>query len=321
MVVLVTGGAGYIGSHTCKALKAAGFTPVTYDNLSTGHRSAVKWGPLVVGDLFDKDQLNKVFQEYTPIAVLHFAASALVVESMTSPGKYYENNVYGSLNLLEAMRQNNVPYLVFSSTCATYGNPQFTPITEEHPQHPINPYGRSKLMVEHMIHDYNRVYDSKSVILRYFNAAGADRTAEIGEDHTPETHIIPSIIEVARGQRKEIVVYGTDFPTKDGSAVRDYIHVEDLARAHVSALKWLISNNQSTCINLGTGSGYSVLEMIQAVQNLSKTKISVRFEKRREGEPSHLIADHAKAKQLLNWTPEVSLVPILVETAWKWHHR
>lgn len=315
MTVLVTGGAGYIGSHACKALKQAGFNPVTFDNLSTGHTHFVKWGPLVIGDLRNQKRLVEVMKEYQPIGVLHFAASALVIESMHNPGKYYENNVYGSLNLLEAMRQAHVPLLVFSSTCATYGNPQFSPMTEDHPQIPINPYGKSKLMVEQMIRDY----PVKSMILRYFNAAGADFSGQIGEDHTPETHIIPSIIEVARNLRKEIVVYGTDFPTPDGSAIRDYIHVEDLARAHVSALQYLIASHKGECINLGTGQGHSVLEMIREVEKVSKTIIPIRFEKKRDGEPSHLVADYKKAEKILNWTPRVSTVSAIVESAWNWH--
>ncbi|HSX13720.1 MAG TPA: UDP-glucose 4-epimerase GalE [Chlamydiales bacterium] len=316
MAILVTGGAGYIGSHACKALKHAGFTPIVYDNLSTGHRSFVKWGPLVIGDLRDLNRFRQTLQEYKPIGVLHFAASALVIESMQHPGKYYENNVYGTLNLLEAMREK-VPYLVFSSTCATYGNPVFSPITEEHPQIPINPYGRSKLMVEQMIRDY----PMNSVLLRYFNAAGADFDAEVGEDHNPETHIIPSIIEVAMGKRKEIVVYGTDFPTPDGSAIRDYIHVEDLANAHVSALQYLIEKNPSTYMNLGTGKGYSVLEMIREVEKVSKTTIPVRFEKKRAGEPSHLVASYKKAQEILKWEPRFSTLPEIIESAWNWHNR
>lgn len=320
-IILVTGGAGYIGSHTCKALATIGLIPVTYDNLSTGHKQAVKWGPLVIGDLRDRKQLDLAFKQYKPKGVLHFAASALVIESMTNPGKYYDNNVSGSISLLEAMIENHVPHLVFSSTCATYGHPQFSPITEDHPQNPINPYGRSKLMVEQIIRDFENVHNLHSVCLRYFNAAGADHESEIGEDHTPETHILPSAIEAALRKRKELVVYGTDFPTQDGSAVRDYIHVEDLAKAHVSALQWLFTNNRSTCINLGTGVGSTVLEILRAVEAISKTKIEVRFEKKREGEPSHLIADNKKAKELIDWTPQRSSLSQLVETAWKWHTR
>jgi UDP-arabinose 4-epimerase len=318
--ILVTGGAGYIGSHTCKALANVGLIPVTYDNLSTGHPYAVKWGPLVIGDLRDRKQLDLAFKQYKPKGVLHFAASALVIESMTNPGKYYNNNVSGSISLLETMVENQVPHLVFSSTCATYGHPQFSPITEEHPQNPINPYGRSKLMVEHIIQDFEKTHNLHSVTLRYFNAAGADLEAEIGENHTPETHLIPSVIEVAQGLRKELVVYGTNFPTPDGSAVRDYIHVEDLAKAHVSALQWLFTNNRSTMINLGTGTGSSVLEIVRAVEAISKNKIPVRFEKKREGEPSHLVADNKKAKHLIHWTPVTSSLPHLIETAWKWHN-
>ncbi len=319
--VLVTGGAGYIGSHTCKALKKKGFTPVTYDNLSTGHKDAVKWGPLVQGDLNDKETLTKAFLEYNPIAVLHFAASALVIESMTHPGKYYQNNVASSIQLLECMKECQVPYLIFSSTCATYGKAQNPLITESHPQEPINPYGRSKLMIEQIIRDFEMAHGIKAITLRYFNAAGADLDGEIGEDHTPETHIIPSIIEAALGIRKEIVVYGTDFPSPDGSAVRDYIHVQDLADAHVKALQYLLQNKQSKSINLGTAKGYSVLEIINKIQTLSPEKISVRFEKRREGEPAILVADHTKAKRLLEWIPQVSDLPTIILSAWNWHTR
>ena len=319
--ILVTGGAGYIGSHTCKTLANSGFLPVTYDNLSTGHRSAVKWGPLIVGDIRDPKQLDIAFKQYKPKGVLHFAANALVIESMTNPGKYYDNNVGGSISLLETMVANKVPYLVFSSTCATYGHPQFSPITEEHPQYPISPYGRSKLMVEQIIADFGKAHGVCSLCLRYFNAAGADHALEIGENHTPETHLIPSIIEVAMGKRKELVVYGNDFSSIDGSAIRDYIHVEDLAKAHVSAIEWLFANNQSAIVNLGTGTGYSVLEIVQAVKTLSKKTVEVRFEKRREGEPSHLVASYKKAKQLLNWEAKKSSLPQMIETAWKWHNR
>lgn len=313
--VLVTGGAGYIGSQTCKALSKAGITPITFDNLSTGHKYAVKWGPLVVGDLRDKKQLDLAFKEYEPEGVLHFAANALVLESMENPGKYYDNNVCGSIALLEAMRVHKVRYLVFSSTCATYGHPQSSPITEEHPQNPISPYGKSKYIVEQIIRDFDLAHGFRSICLRYFNAAGADLESEIGENHTPETHIIPSVIEAAMGKRKELTIYG------DGSAVRDYIHVEDLALAHVKALQWLIANNQSSIINLGTGIGSTILDIIQAVQAVSKTKVPVRFEPKRAGEPTHLVADNKKAKTLLGWIPEHSSIPLLIESAWKWHNK
>ncbi len=321
MTILVTGGAGYIGSHTCKALAKAGFTPITYDNLSTGHKTNVQWGPLVIGDLQDRERLKKTIREYTPKGVLHFAASALVIESMHDPAKYYDNNVAGSIALLEVMREENISSLVFSSTCATYGHPEFSPITEEHPQKPINPYGRSKLMVEQIIQDYQRAYGLHAVMLRYFNAAGADLQSKIGEDHTPETHLIPSIIETAMGKRKELTVYGTRFPTKDGSAVRDYIHVEDLANAHVRALKWVFANKKSTAINLGTGKGLSIFEILKKIEAVSEKQVSTHLENKREGEPSHLVADNKKAKELLGWTPENSSLSSIIETAWKWHNR
>jgi len=319
--ILVTGGAGYIGAHTCKALKDAGFLPITYDNFSTGHRYAVQWGPCVEGDLRDSKTLEETLQKYKPKGVLHFAASALVIESMHNPGLYYDNNVGGSLSLLEAMRKHEIPYLVFSSTCATYGNPQFSPITEEHPQLPINPYGRSKLMVEQIIEDFGRTYGLCSVNLRYFNAAGADFSGSVGENHTPETHIIPLIMQVAQKIRKEITIYGTQFPTPDGTAVRDYIHVVDLARAHVQALQWLFAHKKKRSINLGTGKGFSILEIVKAVEEFTKEKIPVRFESERAGEPSHLVADNTKARNVLGWAPEYSSLPMLIESAWKWHTR
>jgi UDP-arabinose 4-epimerase len=312
--ILVTGGAGYIGSHTCKALAKAGYLPVVYDNLSTGHAYAVKWGPFVQADLNDRNKLNETFALYQPKAVIHFAADALVIESFRNPGKYYRNNVGSTIALLEAMRDNQVKQLVFSSTCATYGIPQSTPITEQHPLLPINPYGRSKWMNEQIIHDFEQAHGLEAVILRYFNAAGADLETQIGENHTPETHLIPSVILTALGIKEELVVYGTDFESKDGTAVRDYIHVQDLADAHVAALQL-----KSQTINLGTGTGYSVLEIIDAVQKFSGKTIPVRFEPRRFGEPGILTADNTKAKELLNWNPQVSDLPTLIQSAWKWH--
>jgi len=318
MSVLVTGGAGYIGSHTCKALHRAGFVPVTYDNLSTGHAYAVKWGPFVQGDIADKSKLRDVIHSFKPIAVIHFAADALVIESMRNPAKYYRNNVAGTLSLLETMREENISNLIFSSTCATYGEPQFIPLTEYHPQHPVNPYGRSKLMIEQILSDFE-VYGLKSIKLRYFNAAGADLNTEIGENHTPETHIIPSIIQAAFGLKDEIAIYGTDFSTRDGSAIRDYIHVHDLAEAHVLSLRYLLETQKSDVFNLGTGTGTSVLEIIDAVQKLSSTPLPVRLENRRPGEPGILTADSAKAATVLHWTPTHSDLSTLIESAWKWH--
>lgn len=314
-VVLVTGGAGYIGSHACKALSQAGFLPVVYDNLSTGHAYAVKWGPFVQGDLCDEARLDETMAAYHPQAVIHFAANALVGESMIDPGKYYRNNVSNTVLLLEAMRKYNVKKIVFSSTCATYGNPVATPITEKHPQHPINPYGRSKLMIEQILADFESAYGISHVILRYFNAAGADLDTQIGEDHTPETHLIPSVIQAALGLKPEVVVYGTDFETRDGSAIRDYIHVQDLAAAHVTALFL----SQSASVNLGTGVGYSVFEIIDAVQKFCGKVLPVRLENRRLGDPSILTADNGKAKELLHWEPKNSKLPTLIESAWKWH--
>jgi UDP-glucose-4-epimerase GalE len=316
--ILVTGGAGYIGAHTCKALLGAGFYPITYDNLSTGHAYAVQWGPLVQGDLRDKETLSQVFTKYRPLAVLHFAASALVVESMQDPGKYYDNNVYGSLCLLETMRQHKIPHLVFSSTCATYGNPESLHIDETHPQRPINPYGRSKWMVEQIIEDFTKTYDLSAVNLRYFNAAGADLQREIGENHTPETHILPLIIQTALGLRNELTIYGTDFPTPDGSAVRDYIHVTDLAKAHVLSLQWLLKHKKNVSLNLGNGKGFSILELVTAVEAFSQKAVPLKFSAKREGEPAYLVADAAKAKKILNWTPLLPLSAI-ISSAWNWH--
>lgn len=312
--ILVTGGAGYIGSHTCKALALAGYLPVVFDNLSTGHGYAVKWGPFIQGDLNNRSQLDEAFLLYKPKAVIHFAADAIVIESMHNPGKYYRNNVGSTITLLEAMQSHGVKKLVFSSTCATYGNPLFNPITEKHPVLPINPYGRSKWMNEEIIHDFEMAHGIEAVILRYFNAAGADLETQIGENHAPETHLIPSIIHAALGIKEEIIVYGTDFPSKDGSAVRDYIHVMDLAAAHVAAL-----NAPKCTLNLGSGTGYSVLEIISAVEQFCGKKLPVRLENRREGEPGILTADFSHATELLGWTPKMSELPTLVESAWKWH--
>jgi UDP-glucose-4-epimerase GalE len=317
--ILVTGGAGYIGSHVCKDLANNGFLPIAYDNLSTGHAYAVKWGPLVQGDLNDRVKLDQAFKDYQPKAVLHFAANALIMESMNNPAKYYRNNLASTISLLESMNQAGVNLLVFSSSCAIYGHPHFVPITEEHPQCPINPYGRTKWMIEQMLDDFEMAYHLRSVKLRYFNPGGADLETQIGEDHTPETHLIPSIIQTALGIRKEIVVYGTDFPTADGSAIRDYIHIQDLANAHVLALKYLLATKKSLSLNLGSGKGYSALEMIEAVQNYCKKTIHTRLEQRRTGEPAILVATNQKAKETLGWIPQISELSVLIDSAWKWH--
>jgi UDP-arabinose 4-epimerase len=317
--ILVTGGAGYIGAQTCKALAQAGWLPIAYDNLSTGHAHAVKWGPLIHAELSDRKKLSETLAKYKPKAALHFAASALVAESMENPGKYYRNNLISSLTLLEAMRDHNISNLIFSSTCATYGQPSAVPITEDHPQSPINPYGRSKWMVEQMIRDFKMAHGIRSVILRYFNVAGADLNGEIGEDHFPETHLIPSVIQAALGVKKEIVVYGTDFPSHDGSAIRDYVHVQDLADAHVAALQYLLTYKKSARINLGTGKGHSVLEIIEAVQKFCQKPLPIKTVDRRAGDPAILTADHRLAKKLLKWEPHRSHLSCLIESAWQWH--
>lgn len=313
--ILVTGGAGYIGSHACKALAKAGFIPIAYDNLSVGHAYAVKWGPLVEGDLLDTEKMKETLRSFEIEAVLHFAASALVGESVENPGLYYRNNVGGSLSLLEAMKQTGVNKIVFSSTCATYGQPEQIPMRETHPQNPINPYGKTKWMVEKMIEDFGM----KSMILRYFNAAGADEKAEIGEHHDLETHLIPRIIQSMLGDLNEIAVFGTDFPTKDGSAVRDYVHVDDLADAHILVLKALLNGAESNVYNLGTGNGTSVLEVIHAAQSMCGKPLSFRLEPRRMGDPAILIADPAKAKKELGWNPVKSTIETIIDSAWKWH--
>lgn len=317
--MLVTGGAGYIGSHTCKLLKKKGYNPITFDNFSQGHRYAVKWGPLVEGDLLNPESLDFAFSTYNIHAVMHFAALALVGESVREPALYYKNNVAGTLNLMNACVKHKVNSFIFSSTCATYGIPEKVPISEDTPQKPINPYGRSKLMIEEMLKDFDRAYGLKSVFLRYFNAAGADLDGEIGENHSPETHLIPLVIQAALGKLPHISVFGSDFPTPDGSAVRDYIHVLDLALAHILALEYLLGGGPTNYLNLGTGSGFSVWEIIKNVELYAKRFIRVRIEPRREGDPPLLIADNQKAKKILKWDPQYSDLTTIIESAWKWH--
>lgn len=270
--ILVTGGAGYIGSHACKALSLAGYTPVTYDNLVYGHSWAVKWGPLEIGDIQDRNRLADVIEKYNPEAVMHFAAFAYVGESVKDPGKYYRNNVAGTLTMLETLRHYNIDKLIFSSTCATYGVPDIVPIREDHPQRPINPYGSSKLMVERMLTDFDQAHSLRSISLRYFNAAGADPELEIGEAHNPETHLIPLILDVACGCRPIIQIFGNDYETPDGTCIRDYIHVSDLADAHVLALSSLESGASTTAYNLGNGQGISVMQIISAVEKITKKR-------------------------------------------------
>lgn len=318
---MVTGGAGYIGSHACKLLRNIGYTPVTYDNLVYGHKEAVKWGPFERGNILDRNRLIEVFRQYEPSTVMHFAAFAYVGESVRDPGKYYNNNVTGSVNLLEAMRQSSCNNIIFSSTCATFGIPAFLPITEETPQYPINPYGRGKLMIEQILKDYDDAYGIKHVALRYFNAAGADIDGETGEDHTPETHLIPLVLEAALGKREHIEIFGTDYETIDGTAIRDYIHVTDLADAHVKALKIIESSNRSYQLNLGTGIGTSVRQIVSEVEAVCNVRLTTLQGPRRNGDPPVLIASSEKAQGLLNWKPKYSSLHKIVETAWKWHRK
>lgn len=315
--ILVTGGAGYIGSHTCKLLARAGYQPVAYDNLSTGYKEFVKWGPLVVGDLHDSDRLDATMRAHRPVAVIHFAASAYVGESVRDPFKYYQNNIGGTLSLIEAMRRAGVNNIVFSSTCATYGVPNVRTIDEDCPQRPINPYGHSKLMIEQVLRDLAGRGEINHVCLRYFNAAGADRDGEIGERHDPETHLIPLAIRAALGG-EPLNIFGTDFATPDGTAVRDYIHVEDLGRAHILALEHLLAGGGSDFINLGTGTGNSVREIVAALTALG-LDVMAREAPRREGDPAYLVADAGKAKRILGWQPGYTDIKETLRTAIAWH--
>jgi len=315
--VLVTGGAGYIGSHTAKALAQAGHEPITYDNLSEGHRFAVRWGPFVEGDLADRTLLAHVLAGYRIGAVIHFAANAYVGESVTNPSKYYRNNLVNTLNLLDTMRDAGVDRIVFSSTCATYGDPQTLPLTEEHPQSPVNPYGETKLAIERALHWYGRAYGLKWAALRYFNAAGADPDGDIGEVHHPETHLIPLALAAAAGQSEPLQIFGTDYPTGDGTAIRDYIHVTDLAGAHLRALDHLTGGGASRAFNLGTGQGYSVREVLDTVARVTGRTVPARETDRRPGDPPSLVADPTAARKSLGWQTEHDMDSI-VATAWKW---
>ncbi len=317
--ILVTGGAGYIGSHACKALARAGHRPVVLDNLSRGHRRAVRWGPLVEADLADRDRVAAALAEHRVSAVMHFAAYAYVGESVADPALYYRNNLGGALSLLDAMRAAGVDKIVFSSTCATYGVPERTPIAETAPQLPVNPYGETKLAIERALRWYGEAYGLRSVSLRYFNAAGADPEGEIGELHTPETHLVPLVLEAALGQRPAIDVFGLDYPTPDGAAIRDYIHVQDLAAAHLRALEHLGAGGASAALNLGTGRGHSVLEVIAAAEAVSGRKIPWRAAPRRAGDPPALVADPSRAAALLGWRAELSDLDTIIATALAWH--
>ena len=317
-IALVAGGAGYIGSHTCKALAAGGFLPVVYDILSTGHRGLVRWGPFVEGDLLDAKKLAGAFAEHRPAVVLHFAACAYVGESFEDPARYYHNNVIGALHLLDAARSaGNVP-IVFSSTCAVYGEPGSVPITEDAALAPVNPYGRTKLAVEHALADYESAYGLRSVRLRYFNASGGDPDGEVGESHDPETHLVPRAILAAMGRLDEIAIFGDDYPTPDGTAIRDYVHVTDLADAHVAAVRHLLGGGEGVAVNLGTGRGFSVREVVDAVERVTGLHVPRRVAARRQGDPAVLVADGSRAQRLLGFTAPHSDIDTIVRSAHAW---
>jgi UDP-glucose 4-epimerase len=317
-MILVTGGAGYIGSHTLFSLVDAGHAPVTVDNLSYGHRQAVLDGHFVQADLEDREALKSLFESYAIDAVIHFAAFCYVGESVTSPRKYFSNNLVNGLNLLDAMLEAGVDKIIFSSSCAVYGEPQEVPIPETHPKSPINPYGMSKHFFERILSSYNSAYGLKYVSLRYFNAAGADPQGRIGESHEPETHLIPLVLQTALGRRSEVKIFGTDYPTADGTCIRDYVHVCDLAQAHVLGLDYLLSGGNSICLNLGTGAGHSVREVVERCRQICQNPIPCREVAQRPGDPPELVSLGDMARQILDWSPQYSLNEIIA-TAWNWH--
>lgn len=319
-MILIVGGAGYIGSHMNKMLSRSGRDTLVLDNLSCGHRDAVRWGTFIEGDLADTALLDRIFTEYAVEAVFHFSAFIHVGESVTAPAKYYQNNVVNTLHLLDAMVRHNVQNFIFSSTCATYGEPKRIPIVEDMGQWPINPYGWTKLMVERILADYHRAYGLRSCVLRYFNAAGADPEGEIGERHEPETHLIPLVLDAASGRREAVSVYGTDYPTPDGTGVRDYIHVNDLAKAHLLALDYIRREGVSADFNLGNGVGYSVREVIEMARQVTGRDIPVVYGERRIGDPPTLVGSSEKARRILGWQPKYDLRAI-IETAWRWHEK
>jgi UDP-glucose 4-epimerase len=320
--VLVTGGAGYIGSHAVKALKSSGYKVVILDNLVYGHREIaeeVLKSELIVGDTNDRELLDQLFASRRIDAVMHFAAYAYVGESVSQPDKYYRNNVVGTLTLLEAMNKAGLNKFVFSSTCASYGVPESVPIPEDHPQNPINPYGMSKLMVEQILADFDHAYDFRSVRFRYFNAAGADPSGELGEDHAPETHLIPLTLYAALGKRDAISIFGTDYPTPDGTCIRDYIHVSDLASAHVLGLEYLLNGGKTDKFNLGNGNGFSVKEVIETAREVTGRDIIAIECDRRPGDPPSLVGSGEKAKKILGWNPQYPDIKDIISHAWQWH--
>lgn len=324
MAILVTGGAGYIGSHSVLTLQKAGYEVIILDSLVYGHQDLVEnvlKAKLIVGNTCDRALLREVFANHKIDAVMHFAAYAYVGESVTEPAKYYDNNVVGTLTLLEAMLEANVKTFVFSSTCATYGVPDSVPITEDQSQNPINPYGATKLMVERILQDFSHAYDFRSVCLRYFNAAGADPEGNLGEDHNPETHLIPLVLQTALGQRESVSVFGTDYDTPDGTCIRDYIHVLDIAQAHILALKYLMDNGATDVFNLGNASGFSVKEVIETARKITGKEIKAEFGDRRPGDPPALVGSGAKAQKILGWQPAYSNLDDIISHAWQWHQK
>ena len=317
--ILVVGGAGYIGSHMCKYLANSGYTPVVLDSLVYGHSEAVKWGPFYKGSMENKELLDHVFKHHQIAAVMHFAAYCYVGESVKEPAKYYHNNVSNTAILLDEMVKHGIDNFIFSSSCATYGEPVEIPITENHPQNPVNPYGRTKLMVEQILSDFEHAYGLRHICLRYFNAAGADPDGEIGEDHRPETHLIPLVLQAALGKMQAVSIFGDDYPTPDGTCIRDYIHINDLAQAHLLALRQLFNGMPSGCFNLGNGEGYSVKEVVNRAIQITGRNIPVQITGRRQGDPAVLVGSSKKAMEALGWKPQFADLETIISTAWNWH--
>jgi len=319
--ILVTGGAGYIGSHVCKALKQNGYVPVVYDNLCSGNSSAVKWGPFIEGDIRDRALLSAAIAKYNPVAIMHFAALIQVGESVNNPSLYYNNNVYGSFCLLDAAREHNIKHMVFSSTAAVYGLSEVSPIPEDTVKKPINPYGQTKLMMEQMIYDYATAYGLNYAVLRYFNAAGADPEGDAGTAYKVDTHIIPLLMRVASKLMPQIKVFGTDYNTPDGTAIRDYIHVTDLAEAHILSLNHILAGKNSLILNIGTNNGLSVAEVIETARRVTGQDIPEILSERRAGDPPILVAEASNAQNILNWVPRYSDIDTIVKTAWGWRQK
>lgn len=319
--ILVTGGAGYIGSHVCKALKQQGYIPVVYDNLCSGNQSAVKWGPFEEGDIRDRNRLSEVITKHQPKAIMHFAALIQVAESMVEPSLYYHNNLYGALCLLEEAKQHNIQHMVISSTAAVYGLPKLSSIPEDTAKLPINTYGKTKLMMEQMIEDFSSAYELRYATLRYFNVAGADAECDAGTAYKKDTHIIPLLMNVASGQLPSIKIFGTDYETEDGTAVRDYVHVSDIADAHIKALNHILAGKENITLNIGTNKGLSVQTILEMARDITGHPIPAEIAPRRSGDPDILVADATKAQKILNWTPVHSSPETIIKTAWAWKQK